>query len=498
MPEQRCLVCGTWTTKKCGQCRRAFYCSIKCQQTHWHTHKPECEKWSGLSFVGDGGGDQWNFSYLRTKVGESSRPNDRWPATFGDGSFLKWTRGTNSSILLSLYHDGGKIWLLNKGDQLKRGFVPMMETWDSGIDLFLGVNWWGVSGMHPFNLGKVAAYAKKTRAYDQDHEIRQAESYAERIAETPKDHWSYLAVLGSHLMLHAARAIQYDPRVALLESIQNALGAALFGVTRITHALRTMIRLLDRSDPILDDCKEAHVDPVSLPGKSKSDLPALMERSNAVARHLGLPQVMSEGEYLTLDTCGSLGALNLQTHAYLGNAAGRADCWSTVHDADSENRKLRSLHAIIWYSMNLRYGHHKQTISCDIQAGSKAMDRAEILSSMMSKTLNRQLPRLTETDKNMLKAPIPMIVCSTLVDVQDASGYRPSERKAVSYELLVSNPITIGLYYDIAVARSADVLLVKDAMDFFRLRHLFKTMEDVSAPDEFRIYYDDDVKGLFA
>jgi hypothetical protein len=37
-----CETCGTKTTQTCGGCREVYYCSRKCQQEQWLTHREEC------------------------------------------------------------------------------------------------------------------------------------------------------------------------------------------------------------------------------------------------------------------------------------------------------------------------------------------------------------------------------------------------------------------------------------------------------------------------
>lgn len=37
-----CWVCGNPGTKHCGKCRKAKYCTVVCQRTHWQWHKVEC------------------------------------------------------------------------------------------------------------------------------------------------------------------------------------------------------------------------------------------------------------------------------------------------------------------------------------------------------------------------------------------------------------------------------------------------------------------------
>jgi hypothetical protein len=77
---------------------------------------------------------------------------------FGD---LKWVRGTNTSVFLSCYHEAGRWKLMAKGEQMKRGFVPMMETIDGGIAQIFASNFREISGYPPRKIKDSGAYAKK-------------------------------------------------------------------------------------------------------------------------------------------------------------------------------------------------------------------------------------------------------------------------------------------------------------------------------------------------
>jgi hypothetical protein len=40
---QNCECCGhRGTLKKCGSCKKVYYCGAECQKSHWKTHKPNC------------------------------------------------------------------------------------------------------------------------------------------------------------------------------------------------------------------------------------------------------------------------------------------------------------------------------------------------------------------------------------------------------------------------------------------------------------------------
>src|SRR5438105_11480 len=38
-----CQVCETPTTKKCGKCKTAIYCSTQCQHSDWNAHRAICK-----------------------------------------------------------------------------------------------------------------------------------------------------------------------------------------------------------------------------------------------------------------------------------------------------------------------------------------------------------------------------------------------------------------------------------------------------------------------
>ena len=40
---QTCECCGNkGTLKKCGSCKKVYYCGAECQKSHWKTHKSNC------------------------------------------------------------------------------------------------------------------------------------------------------------------------------------------------------------------------------------------------------------------------------------------------------------------------------------------------------------------------------------------------------------------------------------------------------------------------
>jgi hypothetical protein len=44
----QCFVCGDLTTKRCGNCKDACYCSKKCQKQDWFFHRKLCQSWCEL------------------------------------------------------------------------------------------------------------------------------------------------------------------------------------------------------------------------------------------------------------------------------------------------------------------------------------------------------------------------------------------------------------------------------------------------------------------
>jgi hypothetical protein len=65
---------------------------------------------------------------------------------------IRWVRGTNTSVFLSCYFEDDEWKLLAKGSQMHRGFVPMMETVDAGINATFGTNQTMISGYPPSHI----------------------------------------------------------------------------------------------------------------------------------------------------------------------------------------------------------------------------------------------------------------------------------------------------------------------------------------------------------
>jgi hypothetical protein len=75
---------------------------------------------------------------------------------------IRWVRGTNTSVFLSCYFDDGEWKLLAKGAQMRRGFVPMMETIDGGINGTFGTNNTMISGYPPSKIKGSGNYSTKS------------------------------------------------------------------------------------------------------------------------------------------------------------------------------------------------------------------------------------------------------------------------------------------------------------------------------------------------
>jgi len=85
----------------------------------------------------------------------------------GDGyGDLTWVRGTDLSIFQSCYKLDDGYYLMSKGTQFKKGFVPMSETVDNGITDINGVNYESISGYTHDNIIGSAKYAVKAPTFD--------------------------------------------------------------------------------------------------------------------------------------------------------------------------------------------------------------------------------------------------------------------------------------------------------------------------------------------
>lgn len=92
---------------------------------------------------------------------------------------LRWVRGTNTSVFLSCYFDDGEWKLLAKGAQMRRGFVPMMETIDGGITTADGVNNYEISAYPPSKIRESGRYAMEERNVTPFNVVKTAENLAE-------------------------------------------------------------------------------------------------------------------------------------------------------------------------------------------------------------------------------------------------------------------------------------------------------------------------------
>jgi len=134
---QACARCDDQAGAVCARCLDAAYCSPRCQKLDWSSHRLICGK-----------------------------------VYTGDHSDLLWVRGTNTSIFMSCYLSNRKWHLLAKGEQFRRRFVPMMETVDSGISGIGGVNFESISAYPATVIVGSGRYAAKTVPYSNKPELK--------------------------------------------------------------------------------------------------------------------------------------------------------------------------------------------------------------------------------------------------------------------------------------------------------------------------------------
>ena len=100
-----CHICHTQTKSICGQCKRIFYCSIKCQKTGWPSHKFQCAQKLKLA--------EWNSDQISITI------NDEF-FSCGDEEFTE----ANAALINEDYKNALRLY-----DEIK----PVSDTTDDTI-----------------------------------------------------------------------------------------------------------------------------------------------------------------------------------------------------------------------------------------------------------------------------------------------------------------------------------------------------------------------------
>jgi hypothetical protein len=393
------------------------------------------------------------------------------PDSLDDVSFIKWSRGTNTSIFLSYYKKDGKYWLMSKGDQIRNGFVPMLETWAVGIAELCGINWIGISG----NVGELATnavYADSTKPYNQTEVLADVNATAKIIIDEHAELTSLLPLNdydeaklfgiylseGSKLFWNAARCLQYDKNAALDDGfVKTALEIYNAELDKADKRAQLYLSLVDSSKNPLAGC-EALDSFVKNYEEWKDDPVRYIQCENGMRNFLGLPSSdRLFDDFRDSQRCPSLERL-MSTQGYNPYIFGKC---SPFYSPEQYPYQAAYMSAALWNRVGAKMGKQArppipiEELKAMFAIGSQT---TKDIVSIVRKILARNIREMTLEDKEILKNPIPVIV-GTSVPFKTSAGFSAVDWHHGEYDLNGPVPIGIdpsaGLYTDFIIFPNA-------------------------------------------
>jgi len=300
-----------------------------------------------------------------------------------------WSRGTNTSVFLSYYRGPNDSHvLLSKAEQIRRGFVPMMETVDPGITSPLGVNRRSISGSPKGFLSQNAIYANNGAApYSQEETFKWV--LADALSPTDMEGRNYDRKIARAFAMSYGmmRVLQFDPAHEIPASVDTTAKFAVDLVAKVMNTLDFVEALAYWSDPVPE------VERLRALGAGPDAARQVYEGA-AAARDL-LPLPPGQPRTTRVDHLDALSVAGLLLTRATGHSGQEVISRETIDTL------------IVNYGLDLRL--HKLL-------------------------LDRQVHPLTPLDKEILAAPIPIILTSSTL----------RGRPVTQVESVVDDPIAIG------------------------------------------------------
>ncbi len=429
---------------------------------------------------------------------------------------LTWSRGTNTSIFLSYYQHDQKFWLLPKGEQIKKGFVPMLETWTVEIVNPCGANWFGISGTSGSDISLNKNYANSTSAYDQQRTIDSINDLATYLLGDPNN-WgipnSPAAPMeyGCIIAYNLARIIQFDPNYSVPDKINNALHMYMNAIDETHRHTHHFIQLLS-TGPLDYEREQSYQEAINRvkknPGRcykpiqySMSDpLQEVVEKfssrdriqyidvENRIRKHFGLCPI--NAKYLM--NCKQYGGSMLHSLAiaHMGQPIKKKTALFRL-----ENMHLRDklFTAAIWRRFGIATvgrdfwrSPSSKAIADKVQ---RCLPSLEAAKQLVFAIQAKSLPRLTDIDKAIIANPISLIIASTVCKGADVvhEHFEGAERDLIGpIEIGCSDPrntkclnVIIFPSRNMAHQAHAQVLSQITGVDYTRASVLPQPLDDV-------------------
>lgn len=363
-----CHVCWDNAKFACSGCNKSVYCSEHCQAIAWNSHKIQCGK-----------------------------PQTPLP--------ILWVRGTNTTIFLSCYRNTDGWFLMSKGDQFRKGFVPMSETIDPGITSIAGVNYDFISANPPAKFEESMNYALRAVPF----------RYMETVSELVKAEYMELVKAVFLLM----RLKQYDGEVTPI-------------VTELTKTITSRDWFQKQLQEINDTLVEFKKIKKLLFAKIERPSPEISREDyiafqNDIRKQFDLPY----HHYLSLDKGSWLRNM-------LKNPTGEFYRWI----ANAYNRKEFLVTRIIMVKSFLEEEEYADVFAHIVRIMNGYKKNIKVFMNLYQKTIDPISPvfEVTKNDEIILEDPIPLIIASR----NASTNGKPHRTDVVNSEINLPSPIEIG------------------------------------------------------
>jgi hypothetical protein len=383
---ENCARCNNQATAVCTRCSIATYCSERCYSLDWTLHKRICGK-----------------------------------VYTGNHDDLLWVRGTNTSIFLSCYLSNGKWRLLAKGEQFRRRFVAMMETVDSGISGIGGVNFESISAYSATEIRGSGRYAARTSPYSNKPELVRIK---ENLRFDPQPwHATLVEIAYSFMRLKQwSGHAEYYPLALRYRRFVNG---------------QYQEQIFEDDVRKLEQLFELFATDVYLP-LGWQTLDEVSRRRQVVALLNGIRRQFGYSESEAFDS-SLLNEEELQSILQRG----------IVYLVSADRDQLLSLVVAIKLFLPVRWPLVEALLVNEVH---RLLRHAELIKIIYNEAVSNRPPAyaVTEEDRRILEAPIPLIIASTNESIQ-RTKVRPYDSAS---ELKLPGKIRIG-------ASGANVIVVR-------------------------------------
>ena len=322
--------------------------------------------------------------------------NGDFNSSYGD---LRWVRGTNTSIFLSCYYEDGQWKLMAKMTQFRKGFVPMMETVDTGILSLAGTNNTNISGFPPSKIkdsGNYATQDSNTTPFDVDETERELRFY---LFEKPPEKCNPIGL--AYLFMRIKQ--WYGSEMPSLGDI-NVKETECY--TNIKSDFANIRKFYTLSIAVISDSFDRYRDAAIKIAKSELDYEEKIDKYLAIENMARAEYELPETQYAPADLYDQDINRNNQPMLWLAQSFNRQD---------PKNFFSRSFAIAMFATEDKKemFDGFKAQLNEKAQVYLERSNFREMFFELAIDITQPPAFQLTDTDKEILKSPISIVLAST-------------------------------------------------------------------------------------